>query len=315
MSRFPSLRRASAAAALAACVCLPASAATGVALPAWACTHPDAIYAGAFDAAESTIPHDPSNGSGGVYPGNSTRSVFVPQFGSHDYYVHVPTGYTPARPWPVLVTLEGAAGTTDGAIYQAKLMRTDWTSIANGKGFIVASPVASGSYGGWVAPQTNGTGPSDYDVIAAVIADLESAYNVERTRRYAWGFSAGGEVLHDIVLTGWSGMNADTFAGYAVTGAVLAGCPQYAAPILPCVPANASRRIALDIHIGASDPYISLSYTRSDEAAFLAAGWELGSTLSYTEFTDGSPAGGHTTGSLTDLGQAWAAICPNAVTP
>ena len=44
-------------------------------------------------------------------------------------------------------------------------------------------------------------------------------------------------------------------------------------------------------------------------------GWNPGSTLFYTEFTDGSPAGGHTTGSLTDLGQAWADICPNAVTP
>ena len=308
------LRRASAAATLAACAFTPAHAATGVALPAWTCLHPDAIYASAFDAGDGAIPHDPSNGSGGVYPGNSTRTVSLEHFGSHDYYVHVPTGYTPAHPWPVLLALAGAAGTTDAAIYQAKLMRTDWTSIANASGFIVAAPVASGYYGGWIEPQIDGSGPSDYDVIAAVIADLESAYNVERTRRYAWGYSAGGEVLHDIVLTGWSGMNADTFAGYAVTGAALAGCPTYVAPIVPCVPAHAARTIPPDIHIGTSDPYIALSYTRSDEAAFLGAGWDLDNTLFYTEFSDGSPPGGHTF-SAAGLNAAWTAICPNAVTP
>lgn len=309
------LRRALGAAfALAGCAAAPAFAATGVPLPAWICAHPDAIYASRFDAGENAVPHDASQGSGGVFPGNSTRSVYVPRFGSHTYYVHVPTGYTPDRSWPILLTLEGAAGSVSGADYQAQLMRTDWTALANAKGFIVASPVASGANGGWIEPAMDGTGPSDYDVVAAVLADLESAYNVERTRRYAWGFSAGGEVLHDIVLTGWSGMNADTFAGYAVTGAVLAGCPAYLAPIVPCVPNAASRAIALDIHIGDADPYIPLSYAQSDEAAFEAAGWSLGSTLFYTEFSDGSPAGGHTFSS-TDLSQAWSNICPNAVGP
>jgi poly(3-hydroxybutyrate) depolymerase len=314
MSAPAFLPRAGAALASSLLAAATASAATGIDLPSWSCAHPDAIYASAFDADEALVPLDPSLGSGGFYPGNSTRTVFVAHFGSHDYYVHAPKGYTPQRPWPLLLVLEGAAGSVTGAINQAQTMRTDWKALADAQGFIVAAPVASGSNGGWIEPTVDGTGPSDYDVLAAIVADLEAAYNVERTRRYAWGYSAGGEVLHDIMLTGWSGMSADTFAGYAVTGAVLAGCPDYQASIQPCVPSHATRAIPLDIHLGINDPYIPLSYAQSDVVAFAAAGWELGNTLFYTEFSDGSPAGGHTF-SAADLSQAWHNLCPHAVIP
>ncbi|MGH8041125.1 MAG: alpha/beta hydrolase family esterase [Rudaea sp.] len=290
-----------------------AAAAQSITLPAWVCAHPDTIYVSSFEAGEITVPHAPSNGSGGVYPGNKTRTVTVVGLGSQHYYLRLPTNYVPTRPWPLMIVLHGSGGpgTSDSG---AQSTRTSWSSLAQSNGFIVAAASGSDSqFGGWIAPDANGQGPSDYDAIAAVISDIKTHYNIETTREYAWGYSAGGEVLHDIVLTGWSGMNANTFAGYAVTGAVLAGCPAYNI-VQSCVPANAVRTLPLDIHAGKHDPYIPLSYPRSDKAAFVAAGWTLGSTLYYTEFTDGSPPGGHTY-SAADLAQVWGNLCRAAVTP
>jgi len=289
-----------------------ASAAQRLTLPAWVCAHPDAIFVSGLEAGESVVPHSPSNGSGGAYPGNVTRTVNVPGFGNQAYYLYVPTSYTPTRPWPAILVLHGAGGPGTSDI-RAQAARTSWSALAQSAGFIVAAPAGSGSMGGWIAPNINGQGPSDYDAIATVVADVKAHYNIETTREYAWGFSAGGETLHDIVLTGWSGMNADTYAGFAVTGAVLAGCLPYNT-VNSCVPANAARIIPLDIHAGVNDPNIPLSYPRSDKAVFLAAGWQQGDTLFYTEFTDGSPPGSHTY-TATHLGDVWHNLCPNAVIP
>lgn len=290
-----------------------ACAAQSVTLPAWVCAHPDAIFAGGFEVGEIAVPHAPSGGSGGLYPGNSTRSVTVSGLGTQNYYLYLPTNYTPVRPWPLLVALHGAGG-PNTSTSSAQQVRADWSASALADGFAVAAPVGSDTQGGgWIAPDINGQGPSDYDAIAAVIADVKAHYNVETTREYAWGFSAGGEVLDDIVLTAWSGMNADTFAGYAVTGTALAGCPTYNA-VSSCVPANAARIIPQDIHIGQNDPIYTQGYATSDKNAFLAAGWTLGTTLWFTVFTDGNPAGGHTY-STADLAQVWTNLCPSAVTP
>ncbi len=204
----------------------------------------------------------------------------------------------------LIVALEGAGGSPAEAISEAMTIRSQWGALAPSENYIVIVPVAGGSQGGWIPPDENGNGPSDYDVIAAAIADTEAAYNIERTRRFAWGYSAGGIILHDLVLTGWSGIDADTFGAYAVTGAPRAGCPFYnQAPT--CEPTHATRLIPVDMRVGLSDPVIS--YVRMDRTAFLDAGWTLGETLYYTEFT-----GGHTY-STSDLVGVWGNFCPNAV--
>ncbi len=77
-----------------------AEAATGVVLPPWVCAQTDTVFLGGFEAGEQAVPHDPSLGSGGAYPGNRTRTVTVPGYGSHTYYLHVPDDYSPARSWP-----------------------------------------------------------------------------------------------------------------------------------------------------------------------------------------------------------------------
>ncbi len=289
-----------------------AGAAQSVTLPGWVCTHPDAIFINGFEIGSVAVPQLHSNGSGGAHPGNITRQVAVTGLGLQTYYLYVPSAYAANQAWPLIVVLHGAGGPGTSAS-AAQQVRTDWGSLADARGFIIASPVGTNSNGGWNEPDINGVGPSDYDIIANTISDVKSAYNIDLARVHGWGYSAGGEVLYDIVLTGWSGLNANSFAAYAVTGAALAGCPPYNT-VQSCVPANAARIIPLDIHIGMADSIYTGGYTASDKNAFLAAGWTTGTTLFYTVFTDGSPAGGHTY-SIANLAQVWSNLCPKAVTP
>lgn len=273
-------------------------------LPDWVCTHPDAILISGFQAQSARV-QLPSGGSGGSHPGDVTRTVFVAGLGTRKYFLHVPTSYSPARPLPLVFALHGQAGSQTQTIAAAKAVRTAWRPLAEQHRFIVAAPVASGASGGWTAPPG---APTDYDVFAAVLDDVQTAYNIDVSRRIGWGFSAGGHVMHDLVLGQYSSeIDIDTFAAYAVNAGALAafacGNPASCANLV----ASATRTIPLDIHVGASDPL--QPHASSDHNLFLAHGWSPGSTLWFTSF-----AGGHTFNS-THLGEIWNNLCPFQVLP
>ena len=307
-----------------ASVALPAGAATSVALPGWVCKHPDAVFVNEFDDG-STVPHDPSNGSGGAFPGKQSRQVHVAGLGTgtQTYYLYLPIDYTPSRSWPMIMVLHGVAPVDDS---YAITTRNNWTTVANTGHFIVAAPVANKitqCWDGskyvpcetWRVPPTSG--PNDYDLFAAVRADMESAYNIERTRIYGWGFSAGANVMHDLAINSYSAaFNASTMAAYGVSAGTLQGlaCPGQTdvgcAPLLAALP----RRIPVDIHIGTQDvdpSYFDFNYPDAvaDHNLFVTEGWIDNQTIHYTEFD-----GGHTY-SIPQLGAIWNNICPNAVSP
>lgn len=307
------------AALLAAALLMPAArAATSVMLPSWVCTEPDAIFASRFDAVDAVVPHDPSGGSGGAYPGKSSRTLHIAGLGSgtQKYYIYLPPDYTPSRPWPLLLALHGVAPLGDS---YAKDVRDAWAIAASADDFIVAAPVADEVTQCWngtqyVACETwsvpPSSGPTDYDLFAALRVDMEGAYNIDRTRVYGWGFSAGGHVMHELALTGYStAFNADTMAAYSVSGGVLQGqaCPgptnAGCAPLLAALP----RRIPVDIHVGDSDP--NYPDAVSDHALFLSSGWSDGVDMHFVVFSGGHD---YTAG---QLGAIWNNICPNAVTP
>ena len=97
---------------LLAIVAGPATATTSATLPAWVCAQPDTIFASAFDTSAGPVPHDPSLGSGGDYPGSQTRALHIAGLGSgaQDYYIYVPEAYDPSRPWPMLPAAPAAFG-------------------------------------------------------------------------------------------------------------------------------------------------------------------------------------------------------------
>jgi len=290
-----------------------APAAQTVNLPDWVCSEPDVVFNGAFDTAAAAIPHDPSGGSGGAV-GSVTRTVHVAGLGSgtQGYYLYVPADYTPARSWPLVLALHGVAP-YPGNTYAA-MIRDDWVSAASANGFIVVAPVAHEQvdvYGSpgvtWLRPPFE---PNDYDEFAAIRADLESTYNIERTRIYGWGFSAGGHVMHDLGVNQHStAFNASTMAAYSVSGADLAAlaCADVSDAGCSNLLAQLPRKIPVDIHIGNSDP--NYPYAKSDHLRFVAEGWVNHQTISYSVFV-----GGHTY-TIDQLGDIWGFLCPNAVTP
>jgi poly(3-hydroxybutyrate) depolymerase len=265
-----------------------ASAASSVRIPPGLCgVDAGLLFADGFDGTPAWS-GDPSNGSGGAFPGAQTRTITVPPHGTRDYWLYLPAGYTATRAWPLLVALHGAAPPGMAATY-AQNVRNDWGPIADANGVIVIAVANSGANGGWV-PQVDGA------FVFGAMADAEAAYDVDRTRRHVWGFSAGGHYAHGLVL-----YSPDPWAGYAVNAGVLRA---YAGETAP---AGASRVVPLSSRVGTSDPLRNDAF--QDFFRFVDAGWSAGSDLNFAEFS-----GGHLyTG--TDLAAHWAFLCPFAVAP
>ncbi len=277
-----------------------ADAASTVRLPPSACASSGAIFSDGFESA-AAIPHDPSNGSGGSFPGNVTRTVNVTTFGNRSYYVHLPPAYTPARAWPILLVLHGSTGSAAAAPAAAQQVRSDWSSWADSQGFIVMSLVGNQSQGGWGAP-------ADGPELSATLADVVAAYNVEQSRIYLWGYSAGAHFAHGLALD-----NTDYFAAYGVSAGSL---EQYACtdngsypPTCAALLAGAQPKIPVDIHLGNSDPLYLSDGAGNDPTRFQNGGWVSGQNLFYTLFV-----GGHTY-TVAQLGEIWNHLCPFALGP
>ena len=278
-------------------------AATTVRLPNWVCARPDALFIDGFQTA-AAVTRLPSNGVGGAL-GDSTRAITIAGLGTQNVYVHVPPSYSPTQPMPLVLALHGQAGSASAANTQALAVRTAWATVADAQGFIVIAPVGTGSSGSWTVPPP---GPSDYDAFAAAIADAESAWNIDRSRRIGWGFSAGGHVMHDIILNDFSSaITIDTFAAYAVSAGTLAGLACSSASACDALLASASRRIPVDFHVGTSDPLYAQASADSDR--FLANGWVDSASLWFTPFP-----GGHTYAS-SQFAQIWTNLCPFQAMP
>ena len=288
---------------------LAASASGTVRLPSTACGPNDVFISDGFEAAGASVPSNPSNGTGGSI-GNLTGTVTVPNYGVGTYYIHVPAGYDPSRPMPVVVALHGAAGTHLAANGASLQNRIDWTPLADANGFIVIAPVSNHPQGGYYTPSSPSDNQQDYGIIAGALLDVESKYNVERARVYGWGYSAGGHVLHDMVVNNFNAtLNANTLAAYGVNAGVLAAlaCAGFSSSTCASFLSRMPRHVPVDIHIGDADSL--LPYARTDDAIFQGQGWVSGGDEFYTEFS-----GGHiyTTQHLAEI---WGHVCGFAVTP
>ena len=268
-----------------------ATAATLLRLPPSAC-NASALYTDGFETPISGAPSLPSNGFGGAFPGEQTRTVFVAPLGLRTYHIRLPPEYTPARAYPMLFVLHGQPPGPSFSDEYARGVRASWAAVADAQGFIVVAPVATGpSSGSW-------NPPNDDAMLDAIRADMELFYNVERTRRYLWGFSAGGHYGHGYALD-----RANTLAAYAVNAGVLEGYAGANAPAL------ASRPLPVSIRVGSADSPGLLAAARRDPPRFSSSGWVNADTLRYTEFP-----GGHTYAAA-DLQAAWGFVCGFGVAP
>jgi len=259
-----------------------------VRLPDAACAAPGS----GGDGFEESSPSWPSLGSGGVV-GSGSRFIAVPglegdpAYGARRYFWFVPTLAVPA-PIPLVVLLHGTAGSPSNAQNEARIVRDLWVDTATRHGFAVVAPVAGSSRGSWIVPNAAGDAPTDYDVIAAAVQDLETRHDIERARRYVWGFSAGGHVALDLVLNPLhAGFGRRQFAAVAVNAGTLAGLACAGLTDAECRSAlrDAFPRLPIQVVVGDADPL--RTHAEGDIGRFLGQGWVVPNTYRHVTFEGG----------------------------
>lgn len=140
--------------------------------------------------------------------------------------LHLPTGYSRARPAPLVLLLHGSGGTGKAMLEGSKLAKA-----ADDHGFVVLAPNAGIAHEqGYVwnipgVPTVSGKipGPNDADDVAFLgqaIDWLAANRCVDKTRVYATGLSGGGR------MTSWLGcVAANRFAAIAPVVGLRAGNP------------------------------------------------------------------------------------------
>ncbi len=244
---------------------------------------PRTVFAGGFEPQWVAQSSAGSGGSDGAVFRNAPRPGQAPV----GYYAYVPT--VRPHPAPAIVVMHGAAGAGNAPL-AAQQTRDDWIALAQTAGVIVIAPIASGAQGGW-------NPGADFPAMDAVLADAQAAYSIDLTRRYLWGFSAGGHVAHALALL----RNNDRYAAYAVHAGVLDAYAGGSAA------AQAARQVPLTLWIGDQDSLFPFAET--DRGRFLNAGWTEGSTLDYRPFADGH------TYYVSQLSSVWQFMCAWSVQP
>ena len=138
------------------------------------------------------------------------------------YLVHIPSGYKPETPLPLVVVIHGAFDTADG---MEKFTR--FSQLADREGFMVLYPNGMGILGflqHWNAGHCCGKAADDHvdDVgfVAATIADVYGRFKVDRDRIYMVGFSNGGMLTYRFAAE-----RGDLLAAAAPMAASIGGRP------------------------------------------------------------------------------------------
>ncbi len=210
----------------------------------------------------------PSQGSGG--PVNTgVRTIYInSQLQYRNYYYHIPSSYQGQKALPIMFLFHGAAGAGQ-APGAAQDVRNLWLTTAETHGFIIVAQVATGTqYGSW-EPANIGT------IMDKIKLDMITRYNIEQRRVYAWGYSAGGQILNVMALS-----NAGDYAAYATSGATL-----YYAFQNGVGPNSASRKIPIVLSVGQNDT--RYNQVVNDYNTFQQSGWQAGYNIWFDSYNGG----------------------------
>lgn len=137
-------------------------------------------------SADLTIPADPALANGAT-----TRA----------YRLHLPAGYQPDKPLPLLLVFHGEGGTAAG-----EEQSSGFSQLADQEGFLAVYPQGlklSGGQSGWAStgPSTGNGGVDDTRFVSDLLTALQHHYCVDAERVYAAGFAAGGGMVNDLACT------------------------------------------------------------------------------------------------------------------
>ena len=137
---------------------------------------------------------------GPLTPGNHTRTLMMGKQ-KRTYLVHVPVGYDPTIPAPVVLALHGAAMNGSMMVWFSGLNKT-----SDAHGFIVVYPSGTGAgpflawnAGGFTGRLNEGR-PDDVAFIGGLLDELETLLSVDDQRIYACGMSNGGMMCYRLAL-------------------------------------------------------------------------------------------------------------------
>ncbi len=147
--------------------------------------------------------------------GTNFSGTYYSWEGNRSYHGYVPSTYQPGTAVPLVVALHGCGH--DGYTYET---RTNWSTLAEQKGFIVVYPNQAFLANllmcwNWGQSGNQHRGKGEPSIIAGITNWVRDHYSVDSKRIYVTGMSAGGVMANIISVT-----YPDIYAAQSV----VAGC-------------------------------------------------------------------------------------------
>ncbi|MBI4580983.1 MAG: prolyl oligopeptidase family serine peptidase [Planctomycetes bacterium] len=157
-----------------------------------------------------------------------------------EYQLYIPTRYTPAARWPLVVTCHGTRpyDTADSQF-------DEWKGLAEQKGFLLIAPELKGTVGDFVPPAAEQVRRQldDEAAILSMVRTVSAGYTIDDSRIFLTGWSAGG---YAVLFTGLR--NPDVFRALSLRQ------PNFDPPFFElCVPFM-DRYQQIQITFGSLDP-------------------------------------------------------------
>jgi len=175
--------------------------------------------------------------TGPALPGDSVRTLISGGL-ERCYLLHVPPGYDPSRPIPLVVSLHGFASRPEGQRYLSQ-----WDETADRETFAVAYPQGTHTPLRWNSfPESATGGVDDLQFMRDMLADVADIVTLDPSRIFVNGMSNGGAMTHRLACD-----LADRVAAFG----------NVAGPALdPPDACNPTRPVPIIAFFGTSDPLV-----------------------------------------------------------
>jgi polyhydroxybutyrate depolymerase len=250
---------------------------------------PDAGGTSTPDAAspnnDSGAPNVPPMASCPASPTGMPGSTANLTLNGRNYTLHIGRAVKPSEPAPLVFSLHGLNMTPSSMELMAQ-----WDPLSDREGIIIARPAGVGGSNGW---DLGGT--KDFDLMKAIIEDVNAKSCVDRKRIFATGFSHGGFMSFAIACR-----LGDIFAAVAPNagaGSAGRGCVPRSVPVF-AFHGDADGIVSYSSGKSAVDSWVSHNKCTGTPASFsvgsaMCQDWNMCTAPGQIKFCT-IPNGGHT---------------------